>query len=399
LEKKISRRNAVKLGVTAVVALAVGAVGGYVARGPPAPVAPASTTTSKGYTIGLMAKDMGGDWWLAYVGAGKWYLESKGHSVIIGNPEYDVNRANTILRTWATTDMDAAIISGMGTGAMLGGIKAMKDAGKLVIITNAEPGYTTDVPFSIMFDSHAGGATAAQTIVNGLEARYGSPEGTVILSICDPGDSDLHQRADGFRSVFQQYGNIEVHEISAPTDRVAGAQTQAATLLKTLSKVDGAGSVEAEGTEGILQALKLAGKLVPIDDPDHVTIAGVDADPVISDALAANTMDLAIDQPVLAYNALGAYYALKILNGEDVKLTPGQVINEQDVDVTYAIPGTDITDAPGPSWAPATVLDVTADYGHLRIGTSSVQLTPTTLSDPKLWSNIAKILDEKGWGF
>lgn len=354
----------------------------------------------KGYTIALMAKDMGAEWWLAYIGAGKWYLESKGHSVVIGNPEYSEAKANSILKTWAANpDIDGAIISGMGVGAIVGGIKSMTDADKLVIITNCEAGYVPEVTFSIMFDSFWGGSTGAQKIVDELEERYGEPEGTVLLSICDPANPDLNERAEGYRSVFDQYPNIEVHEISAPIDRVAGAKTQATTLLRTLPKVDAICSVEYEGTMGCLAALEDEGKLLPVGDANHVVVTCIDGGPgPVNDALAADEIDLVIDQPVMAYNALAGYYAIKILKGETVQFTVGQTIDAEDVDCTYTVPGTGITE-PGTTWAPSTVIDVTTVYGHVRIGTSALLLTKEDLADSALWSNIAAIKKITGWGF
>lgn len=353
-----------------------------------------------GFTVGLMAKDMGCDWWLAYVGAGKWYLESKGHQTVIGNPEYNEAKANSILKTWAANPtIDAAIVSGMGVGAIVGGIKDMTTAGKLVIITNCEAGYCEEVPFSIMFDSNWGGNAGAEKIVEELTERYGSPQGTIILSICDPANPDLNERADAFRSVFSQYSDIEVHEISAPIDRVAGAKTQCTTLLRTLPKVDAICSVEYEGTIGCLAALEDEGKLLPISDSNHVIFSCIDGGPgPVNDALSEDKIDLVIDQPVMAYNSLAGYYTIEILKGETIEFEVGQVINATDIDVTYTVPGTGITE-PGTGWAPATVLNVTEEFGHVRIGTASLLLTKEDLADPALWSNIAAIKDVTGWGF
>ena len=354
----------------------------------------------QGYTFALMAKDMGAEWWLAYIGAGKWYLESKGHQTVIGNPEYNEAKANSILKTWAANpDLDAAIISGMGVEAIVGGIRSMTDAGKLVIITNCEAGYVPEVPFSIMFDSDWGGGTGAEKIVEELTERYGSPEGTVILSICDPANPDLNERAEGYRSVFDLYPNIEVHEVSAPIDRVAGAKTQATTLLRTLPKVDAMGSVEYEGTMGLLAALEDEGMLLPIGDANHVVFTCIDGGPgPVNDALSEDKIDLVIDQPVMAYNALAGYYAIEILKGETVEFNVGQTIQAQDVDCTYVVPGTGIAE-PGTTWAPATVIDVTEEYGHVRIGTAALLLTKEDLADSSLWSNIAAIKAVTGWGF
>lgn len=353
-----------------------------------------------GFTIALMAKDMGCDWWLAYVGAGKWYLESKGHQTVIGNPEYNPAKANSILKTWAANpDIDGAIISGMGVGAIVGGIKDMADAGKLVIITNCEAGYCADVPFSIMFDSNWGGNAGAEKVIEELTERYGSPQGTIILSICDPSNPDLNERVQGFRSIFDQYPDIEIHEVSAIVDRVAESKTQCTTLLRTLPKVDAICSVEYEGTMGCLAALEDEGMLLPIGDANHVIFSCIDGGPgPVNDALSEDKIDLVIDQPVMAYNSLAGYYAIEILKGETIEFEVGQVIGATDIDARYTVPGTGITE-PGTGWAPATVLNVTEEFGHVRIGTASLLLTKEDLADPALWSNIAAIKDVTGWGF
>lgn len=156
--------------------------------------------------------------------------------------------------------------------------------------------------------------------------------------------------------------------------------------------------MEYDGTLGIISALQSEGKLLPASDPNHIILCGVDAGPgPIYEALKSMAMDFAIDQPVFAYNALAAYYALKILAGEEVEFSPGDVINAEDVDITFIVPKVGIEE-PGTSWAPATVIDVTQEYGHVRIGTQANWITSENLDDPALWFNVAAVLDVVGWG-
>ena len=353
------------------------------------------------HDIALMPFHIPCMWFSPYTAGGYWYLQQKGHKVRTQNAAWDTKQMNTILKTWAEDpDREAVIIAPLGGEEVLPGIRALKEAGKVVALSNNEAGYCPEADFCVRFDSPQGCYDGAKEVVRMLEEKYSKAKGVVILGLGDVRNSEHLERAAGARKAFQENPGIEIHEFVSDMD-AGKAVTETGTLLRTLPKVDAIFSVGMLEFMGMINALKREEMAFPKDDPKHIICVGMDSCPdVINPAVRDGIVDFVIDQPVLSYNALAAYYVLKILDeGKEAALPkPGTVIQPGDVDITSKVPqkGLDIT-VPSDMWAPAKVFDTVDTFGHIWIKTNYSIIDETNVDNPALWSNITGQVRDYGF--
>ncbi len=352
------------------------------------------------YKIGIMPFSTGNDWFNPFTAGGKWFLEAKGCEVLVQNAEWDSKKMNTILGVWAgDPEVDAVIIAPVGAEQVLPGIRTLEKAGKVVVLTNNEAGKCPEAIFSVSYDSQMGPAESAVKIVQMIIDKNGSPKGTIILGLGDVRNSEHILRAEAFRSVFKKYPDIQIHEFISDMD--AGlAVTRCGQLLRTLPDVDAIVSVGMLEFMGMINALKRENMAVPKGQEGHIICVGIDSAPqIINPAIKEGIVDWAIDQPVLAYNAIAGYYLLKYLeNGKDALPQPGTIINPADLDIKTKVPVTGVDAVvPSDSWAPIEVIDKTEENGHIWLKTNYTIVDDTNVDDPSIWSNIIKGI--KDWGF
>jgi ABC-type sugar transport system substrate-binding protein len=341
-------------------------------------------------------------WFSPFTAGGYWYLQQKGHNVRTANAAWDTKQMNTILNTWAEDPkLEGVIIAPLGGEEVLPGIRALKAAGKVVVLSNNEAGYCPEADFCVRFDSPTGCYDGAMEAVKMLKAKKGEAKGVVILGLGDVRNSEHLERAAGARKAFQQFPKIEIHEFVSDMD-AGKAVTETGTLLRTLPQVDVLFSVGMLEFMGMINALKREEMAFPKDDSRHIICVGMDSCPdVINPAVKEGIVDFVIDQPVLSYNALAAFYLLKILdNGGNTGVLPkpGTTIRPADVDIKSKVPqkGLDIT-VPADAWAPAEVLDTMDQFGHIWIKTNYRIIDDANVDDPTLWSNITGQVRDYGF--
>jgi ABC-type sugar transport system substrate-binding protein len=297
--------------------------------------------------------------------------------------------------------MDAVIIQPLGAEEVLPGIRACKEAGKIVVISNNEAGYCPEADLSVRFNSILECGKGAEKIVELLEIKNGEPKGVVLLGLGDVRNSEHIERADAIRNVFKNYPGIEIHEYISGMD-AGTAVTEVGTLLRTLPQVDAVYSIGMLEFMGNINALKRENMDFPIGNPDHIICVGMDSCPdVINPAVREGLVDMVIDQPVLAYNAIAAYYLLQLLDADgdtSVLPAPGTLVTADDIDVTSMVPQKDLDfRVPANSWAPLTIVDTTEEFGHLWFQTNGRTITKDNVDDPSLWSNITGQIRNFGW--
>jgi ABC-type sugar transport system substrate-binding protein len=351
------------------------------------------------YKIGIMPFSTGNDWFNPFTAGGKWFLEAKGCEVLVQNAEWDSKKMNTILSVWAgDPEVDAVIVAPVGAEQVLPGIRTLEKAGKVVVLTNNEAGKCPEAIFSVSYDSQMGPAESAVKIVQMIIDKNGAPKGAIILGLGDVRNSEHILRAEAFRSVFKKYPDIQIHEFISDMD--AGlAVTRCGQLLRTLPDVDAIVSVGMLEFMGMINALKRENMAIPKGQEGHIICVGIDSAPqIINPAIKEGIVDWAIDQPVLAYNAIAGYYLLKYLeNGKDALPQSGTIINPADLDIKTKVPvaGVDAV-VPSDSWAPIEVVDKTEESGHIWLKTNYTIVDDTNVDDPSIWSNIIKGI--KDWG-
>jgi len=356
-------------------------------------------------TIGILPKSIECDWFSIWAISGKWYLESQGYDVIVGNPQWEADKQITIMRTWALDpDIKGILISCSGGEAASVGIQACIDAGKVVIVTDAPNGYSEGTKLTVVYPVYESSYGAGEMVIDLLKNKYGEPKGTVVLGVGNLTDTNHVERAAGVRDALKQYPGIEINEIASGTGDILGtASTRLSSLLRSLPNIDAIFSIHMPEFQGFVSAVQSENLAYPIGDPKHIILAGIDSAPyIINPAIREKIVDFAVDQPVLGYNAIGAYYLVKILEeGDSVIPKAGDILYPGDIPETK--PPYEELDfvLPGNSWAPAKVIDTMKERGHNTILTNFLIIDSTNVDDPSIWSNFYTLMSEKNlpWNF
>jgi len=356
-------------------------------------------------TIGILPKSIECDWFSVWAIGGKWYLESQGYDVVVGNPQWEADKQITIMRTWALDpDIKGVLISCSGGEAASVGIQAFIDAGKTVVVTDAPGGYSEGTKVTVVYPVYESSFGAGEMVVELLKNKYGEPKGTVVLGVGNLTDTNHVERAAGVRDALKQYPNIEITEIASGTGDILGtATTRLSSLLRSLPNIDAVFGIHMPEFQGFVSAVQSENLAYPIGDPNHIIIAGIDSAPyIINPGIKEGIVDFAVDQPVLGYNAIGGYYLVKVLEkGDSVIPKPGETLYAQDIPDTK--PPYEELDfvLPGDSWAPAKVIDTMEERGHNTILTNYLIVDKTNVDDPSLWSNFYNLMSENNlpWNF
>lgn len=357
---------------------------------------------SKG-TIGILPKSIGHDWFCTWVVGGKWYLESQGYKVVVGDPKWEAAKQITIMRTWALDpNIKGVLVSCCGSEACSVGIKALSDAGKVVIVTDAEGGYSEEEKLCVAYPVYQSSYGAGEKIVELLKNKYGEPEGTVVLGVGNLTDANHIQRAAGFRDALKKYPKIEIHEVPTGQSNIQGtAATRLRSLIRSLPKIDVIISIQMPEFQGFINCVKDENMAYPIGDPKHIIIAGIDSSTdIINPAIKEKIVDFAVDQPVLGYNAIGAYYLLKILEEGDSAIPKvGETLYAKDIPKTKPLYEELNFLIPGDDWAPAKVLDTRKKLGHITIQTNYTIIDSTNVDEPIFWSTFSKLMNDNNLSY
>jgi ABC-type sugar transport system substrate-binding protein len=414
-DEKVTRRGYAKYAGAGIVVIAVVGVGGYYATRPgPTPtktVEPTPITTEiGGYKFGLLPRALDYIWWNAFACGALWWLWHRD----LGDAEavdagYDIKRFNTIMETWARDpEIDAVITATIGAEEAMPGIRALNNAGKVVLLGNNEAGYCPEAVMSCWSGNYQPCYDAGLRIVDLLEDRYGEPKGTVVVDMSDLRSPNLMERNAGYKAACAPHPDIKIVEMQTD-EKVDQAATKLGAILKT-EHVDAVCSGGQGVNIGFLQALEREKKLFPLDDPEHVIFSGFDGEPTtIRPAVVDGYIDWVIDQPVFAYMAVCAYFGVKYIEaGKDKSALPqlGDDYNVGDLDLKSLVPDFLLKDeyagqeiwVPDDSWAPAHVEEDSIDnVGHPWVNTQMSLLDDKSILEPALWFNVTDYL--KGWGY
>jgi ABC-type sugar transport system substrate-binding protein len=256
-EEKVSRRGYAKYAGAGIVVIAVAGAGAYYATRPGPSPSPTKTTAApttakptktveptpitteiKGYKFGLLPRALDHQWWNAFAcGALYWLWHRDLGTAEVVDAAYDVKKFNTIMSTWARDpDIDAVITATIGAEECLPGIRALNDAGKVVLLGNNEAGYCPEAVMSCWSGNYQPCYDMGLRIVDLLEERYGEPKGTVVVDVSDLRSPNLMERNQAYKDVFAQHPGIKVIEIQT-NEQADLAVSKLGTILKS-EKVD-----------------------------------------------------------------------------------------------------------------------------------------------------------------
>ena len=200
-------------------------------------VALTATAQAETFTIGLSNGWVGSEWRTqmieeAQAAAKAW--EEKGHTVnvVVQSANVDVPGQIAHVRNFISQGVDAIIINPNSPTAFDPVFAQAKEAGILVISTDAEVSSPDAIYVGI--DQTAWGARGAEWLAETLEGK-----GKVVAINGVAGHPANEMRVAGYRSVFEKYPDIEIgNEVNANWDQAQGQQAMQ-NILATYPDVAG----------------------------------------------------------------------------------------------------------------------------------------------------------------
>src|SRR5690606_35665537 len=197
----------------------------------------ASGAAADDFKIGLSNGWVGSEWRTqmieeAQAAAAAW--AEKGHNVevVVQSANVDVPGQIAHVRNFISQGVDAIIINPNSPTAFDPVFAQAKEAGILVISTDAEVSSPDAIYVGI--DQTAWGARGAEWLAETLEGK-----GKVVAINCVAGHPANEMRVAGYRSVFEKYPDIEiVNEVNANWDQAQGQQAMQ-NILATYPDISG----------------------------------------------------------------------------------------------------------------------------------------------------------------
>ncbi|WP_164478683.1 sugar ABC transporter substrate-binding protein [Mycolicibacterium stellerae] len=196
------------------------------------------------------------------------------------------------------------------SSAIVPALDYAKARGVPVIMLDSAP---TSGPAALTIRSSSEGM--GQQVCQAMGKQLGG-QGTVLELQGDLASIAGKERSEGFLNCMKEsFPSIKI--VSTPTkwqSDVAGSAT--ATALASTPDLRGIymASDTAMGT-AVLSALNGAGKLVPVGDPRHIALYGIDGGAAALDAIRAGTMDGTVSQPVDLYAKYGVDAVQHVFTG------------------------------------------------------------------------------------
>ena len=297
-------------------------------------------------------------------------VEAKGWRFQAVNSNFDVT---TQLEQWNTLllSQPAAIISDPIDSQAIVSVIKRATAKKVAVGIIDNPATGGNASITVDFDNVEGGKMAAETIVDLLKKKYGSPRGTVLNCYGNLQAVGWRLRKEGMDAAFRKYPNVKV--LDRPTDGLL--KNMLGVTVDVLAEYPDLDAVHAPSdspSRGIVTALQQKQRWKKIDEQGHVIFVNVDGEPLALQWIRDGYMDADISQDPIAY----AQITVDMLDKYSLKQQPVP-LGPYENDRYYWEKGEIKQSASGPSLViPPFVVDA------------------KNVDDKRLWGNIAK----NDWG-
>jgi ribose transport system substrate-binding protein len=267
--------------------------------------------------IALIVKGVNSEFWQNMIAGGeKFAEENEDVNVTPYGPdsETDIEGAITILENVVTSKPDAIVIASQSGEGAVPAIDNAMSQGILVVTTDTV--IPTDVVSHLATDNLAGGRTAADAMVEALDANGIEKTGTVVIMHVVECDTDT-LRGQGFDERMGEIApDIEIIHSRYTNDEVAEAMTATEESITAYDNLIGIFGIDYNIGEGIALAIEQA------DLQDEIMVIAFDDSEAEIEALKKDVIKALIVQDPYNMGYLGCDLAVKALKGEEV---PGYV--------------------------------------------------------------------------
>ncbi|MEK7794595.1 MAG: ABC transporter substrate-binding protein [Candidatus Hydrogenedentota bacterium] len=270
--------------------------------------APKSASGAK-YTIALIPKGLGHQFWLTVKQGGEAAGKELGVEIIWTGPakETEVARQISIVQDMVSRPVNAIVMAACDANALVDTIKSAMDAG--VPVVTIDSGVNSDVPVSFVATDNIKGAEIAAATLSDLIGG----EGKVGLLPFVPGAATSEMREQGFKQGLAKFPNVELVSTLHTNSDVAKALAVTSDMLTAHPDLKGIFAANEPGAIGAIQALEAAGKA------GAVKIVAFDASAEELDALRRGVIHALIVQDPYRMGHDGVKAAIDHLEGRPIE--------------------------------------------------------------------------------
>jgi ABC-type sugar transport system substrate-binding protein len=236
-------------------------------------------------------------------------------------PEEQAQQAQNLL----VTRPDIVVIKPADSGAVVPAIRQLNQANIPVLSIDVKPDSGCEVLTHIQSNQLELGGLGAQYIADKFRK-----EGKVAKVISIMGQLEIvlgRERQQGFEEVAAKNSDV----IQMLDYKVEAKWDNNAAYIATkdgFSKYPDANAIFVMSDcmlVGVLQALREIGKLYPVDNPNHITIASIDADENGIKAINDGYLDVAVEHNAALHSDIAARVIVDYLHGKSI---PKEIIFE-----------------------------------------------------------------------
>ena len=230
----------------------------------------------------------------------------------------------TQLQQWETLLLNkpSAIISDPIDSQAIASVIKKYNYRKIPVGIIDTPATGGNVAITVDFDNYQGGVMAAETIVERLKQKHGSPKGTVLNCYGALQSVAWRLRKEGMEATFKKYPDITL--LSRPTEGLL--KNMLSVTASTLGEYPDLDAVHAPSdtpSRGIVTALQQKNKWKKVGEPGHVIFVNIDGEPIALEWIKDGYMDADISQDPVAYGQITVEMLAKYsMQGKPVPLGP-----------------------------------------------------------------------------
>ncbi len=215
-----------------------------------------------------------------------------GYELSVANADSALDKQVSDISSMISQGIDYLFLTPLDGTAITPSIEAAQDAGvSVIVLADAVP---APVEGTLVSTPDEVGRQAGQAVVDYLTEKFGEPRGNVVEVTGVTGITAASGRTEGFAEVLDEHPDITLvaqqdgRFMSEPSYEVMSS------ILQAQPEIDAVFAANDASAAGVIAAMKEAGRLLPIGDPDHVYIVGSDGSPPGIAAIRAGDLDATV---------------------------------------------------------------------------------------------------------
>jgi ribose transport system substrate-binding protein len=240
-------------------------------------------------------------------------------TLINTNANGDANTQSTMVIDLINQGVDALILNPINANSIVPVVQQANKKG-IPVFTLDRGAAGGDMANFLETDNVALGREGAQYIIDKLKARYGKIQGNVVDLVGLIGTTAGDDRDKGFLEVFNK-ATAENPDLKLVA-RQEGKFDQETSfnlmsqIMAANPQIDAVFNGNDDNAVGALRAIRQASKNVPLNDPKHIIVVGIDGTAQALTAIRKGDMDGTLSQNPLTMASQSVKYVDQYFNGD-----------------------------------------------------------------------------------